>query len=150
MIARDQPLLKPDALPSNDSALPQPPLLRDAEGHILNTGTGGGKPSRDLSVNFVPVPYPEYLPSIIPMRPGERQLWRVVNAAAVTYLNLVILQNGLPQPLRLASLDGVPITENGAKLNRILWWQSHLLVPPGSWVDFVYKGPPEGMHASLV
>ncbi len=147
LVIRDQPLLNPDA-PPTDPAL-QPLILRDPEGDILNTGTGGGKPSRDLSINFVPVPFPGYLPATITVRPAQSELWRVVNAAAVTYIDLQILQGGMPQAMGLVSLDGVPITKNGAIPNRVMW-QGHMLVPPGSRVEFVYRTPPAGMQASLI
>ncbi len=39
-IVRDQELLHPDAHPSTGSSVPPPPVLRDPEGDILNTGTG--------------------------------------------------------------------------------------------------------------
>jgi len=149
LIVRDQPLLNPDAAPPAANAVPQPPVLRDAEGDILNTGTGSGKPSRDLSVNFVPVPYPEYPPAMITMKPGLRQLWRVLNASAITYLDLQILLGGAPQPMGVVSLDGVPIDQDGRVQNRIIW-ESHGLVPPGGRIDFVYKGSPEGTQASLI
>ena len=109
LIVRDQPLLNPDASPSSDANIPQPPVLRDPEGDILNTGTGNGKPSRDLSVNFTPVPYPDYHSAQVAMRPAERQLWRVLNASAITYLDLQILLSGAPQG-------------NGSRLAR---WRSH-------------------------
>lgn len=149
LIVRDQPLLNPDAPPSKSESVPNLPVLRDAEGDILNMGTGTGKPSRDLSLNFVPVPYPDYPPAVISTRPSERQLWRLLNAAAITYVDLQILVGGVPQPLGLVSLDGVPINENGKAPNRILW-QANLIVPPGGRVDFIYKTPPEGVRASLV
>ena len=47
------------------------------------------------------------------MKPEERQLWRVLNASAITYLNLEVLFNRAPQPLGLVALDGVPLNENG-------------------------------------
>ena len=43
------------------------------------------------------------------MKPGERQLWRVLNASAITYLNLAVLFNRTPQPLGLVAMDGVPM-----------------------------------------
>jgi hypothetical protein len=39
---------------------------------------------KDLSINFVSVPYPNYQPAIIEMKPEEPQLWRVLNASAIT------------------------------------------------------------------
>ena len=77
---RDQNLLNPDATPSTDAVKPLPPVVLDADGDVMNTGTGTGKPAKDLSLNFVPVPYPDYPPAVITMKPAERQLWRVLNA----------------------------------------------------------------------
>ena len=63
-VIRDQDLLNPQAEPPKTSAVP-PMVLHDAEGDILNTGTGLGKPAMDLSLNFVPVPFPDYTPAVI-------------------------------------------------------------------------------------
>lgn len=148
-IIRDMDLMNPDAAPSQSSSVPPPLVMRDAEGEILNTGTGGGKPAKDLSINFVPVPYPAYPPAVIQIRPGEKQLWRVLNAAAITYLDLQVLIQGKPQLLGVVALDGVPLLASGTAPSAVLW-QSHILVPPAGRVEFVVKGPPEGASASLV
>ena len=58
----------------------------------------------------LPVPYPDYPPAIIEIKPGERQLWRVLNASAITYLNLEVLFDRVPQPLGIVAMDGVPMT----------------------------------------
>lgn len=147
-VIRDEPLLHPDA-PLPEGAATQPPLLRDPEGDILNTGTGNGKPARDLSINFVPVAFPDYTPATITVKPAEYELWHVVNAAAVTYLDLRIAQGGAPQAMGLVSLDGVPITKNGAIPNRTLW-QGHMLIAPGGRISFVYRTPPAGTRATLL
>ena len=148
-VIRDQDLLNPDAEPVQSGNVPAPIVLRDTEGDILNTGTGGGKPAKDLSINFVPVAYPQYRPAVIPIKPAERQLWRLLNASAITYLNLQILLNGAPQMLGVVSIDGSPINENGMSGNRILW-ESHVLLPPAGRVEFVVKGPPVGAKASFI
>jgi len=148
-IVRDQELLNPDAAPSQNDSVPQPPVIRDSEGDILNTGTGGGKPAKDLSINFVPVPYPDYPPAVIKLRPGERQLWRILNASAITYLDLQFLFDDKLQALGVVGLDGVPVTEGGAPEKSIVW-QSHALVPPAGRVELIVRGPPEGQKASLV
>ena len=82
------------------------------------------------------------------MRPGERQLWRVLNASAITYLNLEVLFQRSPQPLGLVAMDGVPIDENGA--GEPVSWQTHLGVPPGARVEFIVQGPPAGETGLLV
>ncbi len=148
-VIRDQDLIHPDAVAPKGSAVPQAPVLRDSEGDILNTGTGEGRPSKDLSLNFVPVAFPDYPPAVIEMKPDERQLWRVVNASAITYVDLQILVGGNAQPVGIASIDGVPVTENGMSPNRILW-QSHVLMPPAGRVDFIYKAPSAGTQTELI
>jgi FtsP/CotA-like multicopper oxidase with cupredoxin domain len=149
MIIRDQDLVNPNAAPTQTGSVPLPPVNVDAEGDAMNTGTGTGKPAKDLSLNFVPVPYPDYPPAVIAMRPAERQLWRVLNASAITYLNLQVMFGNAAQALGVVALDGVPINENGAPGNRAIW-VSHVGVPPGGRIEFVVKGPPDGMKGTLV
>ena len=148
-VIRDQPLVHPDAEPVHSDNIPTPIVQRDNEGDILNTGTGTGKPSRDLSINFVPVSYPEYRPAIIAVQPMQRQFWRVMNASAITYVDLQILIGNVPQPFGVVSLDGVPINENGMAAGRILW-EDHVLLPPAGRMEFLFKGIPAGAHASLI
>ena len=146
-VIRDQDLLHPDSAPAEGG--PAPPVFRDAEGEILNTGTGGGKPAKDLSINFVPVPYPDYLPAVIPVKPGERQLWRVLNACALTYVDLQVVAGNTAQPIGVVSLDGVPINENGIAGDRVLW-ADHIFLPPGARAEFIFKGLARGAAARLI
>ena len=148
LIIRDQDLLNPNAPPAKSEPV-LPKMLVDRDGDAANNGTGFGKPAKDLSINFVPVPYPDYPPAAIRMKPGERQLWRVLNASAITYLNLEVLFDRVPQPLGLVALDGVPLNENGNSRDSVDW-QTHLGVPPGARVEFIVKGPPLGVAALLV
>lgn len=107
------------------------------------------KPGKDLSLNFVPVPYPDYTLAIIQMRPSERQFWRVLNASADTYVDLKLLFNNKPQFLGVIALDGVPIGyEDGRPRNRVLW-ESHVALPPAGRAEFVVNGPAEGVSAIL-
>ena len=151
-IIRDQDLLNPNAPPSKSEPT-VPKFMIDRDGDAANNGTGFGKPAKDLSINYVPVPYPDYTPAVIEMRPGERQLWRVLNASAITYLNLEVLFQHSPQPLGLVAMDGVPIGEDssgngstGDSLNS----QTHLVVPPGARVEFIVQGPAAGETGLLV
>jgi FtsP/CotA-like multicopper oxidase with cupredoxin domain len=147
-VVRDENLANPDAEPPQLSTATQF-LRKDPEGDALNMGTGEGKPAKDLSINYVPVPYPKYPPAVIRMRPGQRELWRVANAAAITYLNLQLLYNSVPQPMEVVALDGAPLVEGGER-NKPSIKVSHAVVPPGGRVEFVLNGPPEGVAASLV
>ncbi len=149
VVIRDEELENPGAPPAPSDNVPPPIVLRDAEGDILNTGTGGGKPAKDLSINFVPVPFPQYVPGVISVRPGERQFWRVLNSCAITYLDLQFLIHNSPQLLGVVALDGIPINENGLAGNRVLW-ESHILLPPAGRVEFIVRGLPAGARASFV
>jgi FtsP/CotA-like multicopper oxidase with cupredoxin domain len=148
LIIRDQDLLNPNAPPSKSEPV-LPKLMLDHDGDAINNGTGFGKPAKDLSINFVPVPYPNYPTAAIEMKPEERQLWRVLNASAITYLNLAFLFNRVPQSLGLVALDGVPLNHNGTS-GDFVSWQNHLGVPPGARVEFIVKGPPLGVTGLFV
>jgi FtsP/CotA-like multicopper oxidase with cupredoxin domain len=158
LIVRDQDLIHPNAVPAASMVMPQMPPLRDPDGDILNMGSGVGMPSKDLSLNFVAVPYPDYPPALVLMRPSERQLWRLLNASAITYLDLRILFNGVPQLLGLVSIDGVPVNPsaverpagNTAADQTGIVWQNHVELPPGGRTDVIFTGPPEGVYANLI
>jgi len=148
LVIRDQDLLNPNAPPSKSEPV-VPRMLIDRDGDAANNGTGYGKPAKDLSVNFVPVPYPDYPPATLLMRPGERQLWRVLNASAVTYLNLAVLFVRQPQHLGVVALDGVPLQWGGGPGPAVVWRDS-IGVPPGARVEFIVSGPPAGVAGLLV
>jgi FtsP/CotA-like multicopper oxidase with cupredoxin domain len=147
-VIRDQALLHPDALPSaSEPVVPKP--VRDADGDVANNNTGFGKPARDLSVNFVPAPYPDYTPARITLKPKERQLWRVLNASAITYLHLTLLYAKVPQPLGVVAIDGVPLNYGNPAAPRVKP-VDHLVVPPGGRAEFIIGGPPRGTPGLLI
>jgi len=148
LIIRDQDLLNPNAPPAKWEPV-VPKTLIDRDGDAANNGTGYGKPAKDLSINFVPAPYPDYRPAVIEMKPEKQQLWRVLNASGITYLNLQLLYGQTPQPLGLVAMDGVPLNQNGLARD-FVDWQSHLGIPPGARVEFIVKGPPSGVSELLV
>jgi FtsP/CotA-like multicopper oxidase with cupredoxin domain len=148
LIIRDQDLVNPNAAPSKSEPV-VPRMFIDRDGDAANNGTGFGKPAKDLSINFVPVPYPDYPPAVIKMRPDQRQLWRIVNASAITYLNLAILFDRTPQQLGLVAVDGEPLNRNGTS-GDFVDWQTHIGVPPGARMEFIVKGPPLGTVGLLV
>ena len=147
-VIRDQDLVNPDASPSKSEPV-VPKNMIDRDGDSANNGTGFGKPAKDLSINYVPVPFPDYTPAVIEIKPGEKQLWRVLNASAITYLNLAVLYGGHPQQMGLVAMDGVPMDHDGMHGDSVNW-QTHLGVPPGARVEFVVTGPTEGEPALLV
>lgn len=146
-LIRDQDLVNPNAQPLDNGPKP-PPAALDPDGDVLNTGSGTGKPAKDLSINFVPVSYPKYEPAIIRMKPLERQLWRVVNASAITYVNLQIVSNGWAQQLEIVAMDGVPLNENSRR-NEGVVWADHVALPPGGRAEFIVRGPPTSRSGTL-
>jgi FtsP/CotA-like multicopper oxidase with cupredoxin domain len=152
-VIRDEDLAHPNAPPSKFEPK-VPKFLIDRDGDAANNGTGFGMPAKDLSINYVSVPYPDYPPALIRMQPGERQLWRVLNASAITYLDLEVLFNRAPQPLGLVAMDGVPMglgaPDAESASSQPINSQTHLGVPPGARVEFVVVGPPAGTAGLLV
>jgi FtsP/CotA-like multicopper oxidase with cupredoxin domain len=148
LVIRDQDLLTPDAPPSKSEPVVAKAQV-DSDGDAANNGTGYGKPAKDLSINFVPVPYPDYPPASLTMKPRERELWRILNASAITYLNLAVLFRHAAQPLGIVAIDGVPLHFNGSPAAAISW-VDHIGVPPGARVEFIVEGPPVGVPALLV
>jgi FtsP/CotA-like multicopper oxidase with cupredoxin domain len=108
------------------------------------------RPTKQLSINYVPVPYPKYPPAVIKMKPSERQLWRVLNASADTYLDLMLLYNGKRQSLSLVAVDGVPLHYGEPGAQDYVPQYSDIFLPPGSRAEFVVTGPPTGVLGLLV
>jgi FtsP/CotA-like multicopper oxidase with cupredoxin domain len=106
-------------------------------------------PSKDLSVNFIPVPYPDYPPVIIQTKPSQREFWRVLNASADTFVDLHLLTNGHWQSMGVVSLDGVSLGYEDADGNRVEWRQN-VFLPPGGRAEFLFDGPELGGHAELL
>jgi len=157
-VIRDQDLVNPDAPPAKSEPV-VPKMFIDRDGDSANNGTGFGKPAKDLSINFVPVPYPDYPPAIVYLKPSQRQLWRVVNASAITYLNLALLFNRAPQKLGIVAIDGVPLSNSPAAAGvatmstsaaDAVLWPDHIGLPPGARAEFMVAGPPLGVQALLV
>jgi FtsP/CotA-like multicopper oxidase with cupredoxin domain len=123
-----------------DEKMPDP---SDAEKADLN------RPTKQLSINSVPIPYPKYPTAVIKMRPLERQFWRVLNASADTYLELSLLYDGKRQNVDMVALDGVPLHygEPGAK--DYAPQHSDIFLPPAARAEFIINGPPAGVSGVL-
>jgi FtsP/CotA-like multicopper oxidase with cupredoxin domain len=98
-------------------------------------------PSWDLSLNYVPVPFPNYTPAVIAMKPSEKQLWRLLNASADTILDVELDYDGNAQPLQVVALDGVPIGSQDGLTQGSSITQTHLLISPAGRAEFVVIGP---------
>src|SRR6201999_3372772 len=93
-------------------------------------GGPGGVPTWDVSLNYVPIEFPDYTPSVISMKAGERRLWRVVNASADTIIDLQMQYDGTPQPLQIVALDGVATgSQDGTRKGKLLARTDILLAP---------------------
>jgi FtsP/CotA-like multicopper oxidase with cupredoxin domain len=108
-------------------------------------------PSWDLSVNYIPVPYPNYPPVIMPMKPGEKQFWRVANSSSDSILDLAVQFDGVNQPLRIVGLDGVPTgSQDGTRTGKTIV-KDHILVPTAGRVEFIVTAPSSSkVNAQLV
>jgi hypothetical protein len=101
-------------------------------------------PAWDLSINYVSVTYPSYTPAVIETVAGEQELWRVVNSAADTILNLQYIVNGTAQPMQVYAIDGYPLSSGSASS------MTTLQMGPGARGEFVVTTPNVGDTAQLV
>jgi FtsP/CotA-like multicopper oxidase with cupredoxin domain len=126
--------------PSVDGLRERVLLVRD-QNVAGNPPPGGDVPSWDLSLNYVPIPFPALTPSVMRMRPGQRELWRVGNLAADTILDLQVVFDGVVQPLQVVGLDGVPTgSQDGTRQGKVVR-ANHLRIPPASRAEFIVLGP---------
>jgi FtsP/CotA-like multicopper oxidase with cupredoxin domain len=128
-------------------------ILRDQRVSGLGEAAEDAGPGKDISLNFVPVMYPLYRPAEIPVKPGQREFWRVLNASADTYFDIQLLFGPtiqdihVPQPLRLIAIDGAPISPTVPENSST---RTDLLLSPGGRAEFVVTTPPQGTIAQLV
>ncbi|HEY0759067.1 MAG TPA: multicopper oxidase domain-containing protein [Acidisarcina sp.] len=98
-------------------------------------------PAWDLSLNYIPVAFPDYTPVTIPMASRQRQFWRVLNASADTILNLQVQYDGAPQPLRVIALDGVPTGSQDGTTGGHPIRKEQILLPPAGRAEFIIDPP---------
>ncbi len=116
-----------------------------------NPTPGGNIPSWDLTVNNIPIAYPEEIPAIIQMGPGDSQLWRVSNSSSDSILDLQVQFDGVPQNLQIVGLDGVPTGSQDGSGQGAIVNASDILLPTAGRVEFIVTAPPSSVKsASLV
>jgi FtsP/CotA-like multicopper oxidase with cupredoxin domain len=112
---------------------------------LLNPNATGSvaevKPFWDLSVDYVPVSWPQYIPAVFQMNPGAQEFWRVANTAADTIMDLQLKFDGVAQPLTLVALDGVPIGSQDGTQQGYTITQNDVYIPPASRAEFIVTGP---------
>ncbi len=79
----------------------------------------------------------------IPIAPGERQFWRIVNASPDRYADLQL--DG--QRMEIVALDGMPLSyHDRARHTRTV---DHILLSPAGRVEAIITGPASGTHSAL-
>jgi FtsP/CotA-like multicopper oxidase with cupredoxin domain len=96
--------------------------------------------SSPISINFVPA-FQNGTPPLISMKPGEKQLWRFVNATSVYFLALQVKVDLITQNVRVVGLDGIPL--------KIPATTDTVVIPPAGRAEFVVQGPPDGSFMQL-
>lgn len=114
-------------------------ILRD--NLVPGNTTTPSAPAWDISLNYIPIPYPNYNPVILPMKPQERQFWRVANEGADTNFDIQILYDGVPQPLEVVALDGVPTGSQDGTGMGTTFSQTHIPLGPLARAEFIVTGP---------
>jgi FtsP/CotA-like multicopper oxidase with cupredoxin domain len=112
-------------------------LLRQANVPTSTCGTATEqKPERIFTVNG------EIRPEI-PIRPGERQFWRIVNTSPDRYMDLQL--SG--QKLVIIALDGMPLSYHNP--TRRTLEVDHILLAPAGRIEAIVTGPPQGTRSRL-
>lgn len=120
-------------------------VLRDQQRKIQSKPPGTESftplPNWDVSVNYVPVNWPHYQPSVIRMQTGTQEFWRVVNAGANTIMDIQVTYDGVVQPLQIVAFDGVPTGSKDGKHQGTIVTQDDILLPPSARAEFIIAAP---------
>jgi len=106
-----------------------------------NPSPGGRVPSWDLTLNFVPIAYPQEIPAVIQMQAGKQEFWRIANASADSLLDLQLRFDGVPQPLQIVALDAVPVDSQDRANEGKSVTTGHLLIPTAGRVEVIVPAP---------
>ncbi len=137
------------------AGLPERVLLFRDQNVAGNPDPGGTVPAWDVSLNYVPISYvatprPGFIPSVIKIRQGQKEFWRVANASADTILDLQLLYDGHPQPLTIVGFDGVPIgSQDGTTQGKTLT-QADVLIPPAGRAEFIVMAPSASVRNAIL
>ena len=116
-------------------------IIRDQNVANPPPGNDPNEPSWDISLNYVPIPYPVYTPAIIQMQPGKSQFWRVLNASADTIIDVQLQYDGQPQTLQVVALDGVATgSQDGTRRGTIVN-KTDILLAPAARAEFIVSPP---------
>jgi FtsP/CotA-like multicopper oxidase with cupredoxin domain len=130
------------------AGLPQKVFVIRDQNVAGNPPPGGPVPSWDVTINYVPIPYPALTPAVIDMAPSEKQFWRVANASADTILDLKVVYDGKPQPILLVALDGVPVGSQDGSAHGKLITVTDLRLPTAARMEFIVTGPSQKVKSA--
>lgn len=128
-------------------------ILRDQRVPGLVEAAEDAGPGKDISLNFVLIKFPYYIPAEMPVKPSQREFWRVLNASADTIFDLQLVFGSdihdvhVAEHLHLIAIDGSPISPDAP---HSIANPDHVLLSPGARAEFVVVTPPEGAIAQLV
>ena len=123
------------------SGLPERILIIRDQRVVGDQSADASAPSWDVSLNYVPLPYPDYTPAIIQMNRDGEEFWRVANASADTIIDLQLQFDGVPQPLLVVGLDGVPTgSQDGTRRGKAVK-RTDIRLPPAGRAEFIVTGP---------
>jgi FtsP/CotA-like multicopper oxidase with cupredoxin domain len=128
-----------------------PPTAVDTRDELLCASNSG---IDEISLNGTPVPVgesPDSALARLEIGSGQKQLWRILNAATDAFLDLAIqTEDGAPLPLEIVARDGYPLTsDRGRILNPVRTLLSQH-VPPAGRLEVLVPAPPIGVKAYLV
>ena len=110
---------------------------------------GGPVPGYDVSLNYVPVNYPELVPAVIDLSSSHQEFWRVVNGSADTVADLRLLYDGVAQRLQIVAFDGVVAdSQNGTHRGKLVT-MNHVLLPPTGRAEFIIMTPSASVKQAI-
>lgn len=121
-----------------------PPGQQDQYGVVV--------PTWDVSLNYVPVSYSPGVTTAAPlieMKAGRPELWRVVNASSDSILDFQVLYDGIPQPLKVVGLDGVPTGSQDGNQQGSVLTRSTISMPPAARAEFIVNPPGAGVKDAV-
>ncbi|HEY7095580.1 MAG TPA: multicopper oxidase domain-containing protein [Terriglobales bacterium] len=115
--------------------IPPPP---GSQPHQVNPLDNDSSP---VTVNFVPA-FSDAAAPVLHMKPGTRQLWRILNATSIYFFALQFKVDLVAQDLQVIALDGIPLNAPRS--------MDTVVIPPAGRAEFVVQAPPEGSFAQFM
>ena len=109
-----------------------------------------GIPTWDVTINYVPVSWPSYAPTVLYMRPGATEFWRLLAAFTDSLFQLQLLYDGVPQPLRLVATDGVVVGSNKATRQGSTATVTTLMFEGAARPEFILAAPPASVKLAVL